>query len=287
MAKATKHFHDRMAIIFDLDKTLIPDSYDLLVQSMGHEPERFRAERVAPLLRDGWDASLARLHCVIQASRARDQRPVTREHLRELGRTLKPYPGVTDMFDRVRGFAREVAPRTQVEFYLLTCGYIEIPRAMSFAAQFTDIWGSQFHYDEQGEVLFPRSVITFPEKVRYVLQLAKGLGIAGPDSPAEVYRDIPEEQWHMPLDQIVYVGDGGSDMPVFSLLNDSGGLTIGVYRAESPVEWSGHAEMRADRRVENLARADYGEDSELMRSLELAVGSIGKLIELRRLGQDE
>jgi hypothetical protein len=45
--------------------------------------------------------------------------------------------------------------------------------------------------------------------------------------------------------------------------------------------------MRADRRVENLARADYGEDSELMRSLELAVGSIGKLIELRRLGQDE
>ena len=136
-------------------------------------------------------------------------------------------------------------------------------------------------------MLFPRSVITFPEKVRYILQLAKGLGISGPDSPAEVYRDIPEEAWHVPLDQIVYVGDGGSDMPVFSLLNDSGGLTIGVYKAELPGAWSGHAEMRADRRVENLARANYGEDSELMRSLELAVGSIGKRIELRRLGRDK
>lgn len=120
MTKATKHFHDRMAIVFDLDKTLIPDSYDLLVQSMGHEPARFRAERVASLLRAGWDASLARFHCIIQASRARDQRPVTREHLRELGRTLEPYPGVADMFDRVRGFAREVAPKTRVEFYSIS-----------------------------------------------------------------------------------------------------------------------------------------------------------------------
>ena len=56
-------------------------------------------------------------------------------------------------------------------------------------------------------------MITFPEKVRYTLSLAKGFNPSGPNTPSDVYRENPSEDWHVPLDQIIYVGHGGSDMP--------------------------------------------------------------------------
>ncbi len=98
---------------------------------------------------------------------------------------------------------------------------------------------------------------------------------------------MPEEEWHVPLDQVIYVGDGASDMPAFSLMNDHGGIAIGLYKGDTVEEWRGQAHMHAGRRVENLVPVDYSEESELMQSLTLAVESIAKRIALRRLGQGE
>jgi trehalose-6-phosphatase len=101
-----------------------------------------------------------------------------------------------------------------------------------------------------------------------------------------VYREVPENEWHVPLSQVIYVGDGASDMPAFALMNERRGLGIGVYKAESPQDWASRDEMYARRRVQNLAYADYTDGSELMKSLTLAVESICKEIALRKLGQD-
>ena len=116
--------------------------------------------------------------------------------------------------------------------------------------------------------------------------LYPGVGIQGANEPREVYRDVPEREWHVPLSQIIYVGDGASDMPVFELLNGNGGMAIGVYD-ESATDWDALQAVSQSRRVQNLAAADYGEESELMRSLKLAVQSVCKLIALRRMGKGE
>ena len=65
------------------------------------------------------------------------------------------------------------------------------------------------------------------------------------------------------------------------------GMGIGVFKAESAQDWRGYDDMDAGRRVQNLAPANYREDSELMRSLKLAVESICKRIALRRLSTGE
>ena len=129
-------------------------------------------------------------------------------------------------------------------------------------------------------------MITYSEKVRYVIQMAKGLGAEGDNEPANVYRDVPEEDWHVPYDQIIYVGDGASDMPVFELLYEHGGMGLGVVE-KSAEQWDALEKADADRRVQNLAPADYSEGSELMESLRLSVESICKLIALRKLGKGE
>ena len=287
MSRATEAFHNRVAVIFDFDKTLAPDSVDALLSHCGFDPERFREERVEPLKKDGWDATLAQFFRLIEASHSDEGPTITRRLVQEVGKKMDPYEGVPEMFEQVRKSVKAIGEEVEVEFYLLTCGFLQIPSSMAIAKNFEAIWGSEFHYDSNGEIAFAKQVITFPEKVRYILAMAKGLSPEGANEPADVYRQVPDEEWHVPLDQVVYVGDGGSDMPAFQLLNDRGGIAIGLFKGSSPDEWSGYDSMHARRRVQNLARADYRAGSELMRSLTLAVESLSKLIELRRLGIGE
>lgn len=148
------------------------------------------------------------------------------------------------------------------------------------------MWGCVFHSGDTGEITFIKRMISHPEKTRYLLQLAKGLG-AESGQPTDVYRDLPDDQRHLPLDQMIYVGDGSSDMPVFGFLNERQGIAIGVYKSQTAAAWSGHARMNAQRRVENLAPVDYGAAGEMMQPLTLAVESICKRIALRQISRGE
>jgi trehalose-6-phosphatase len=86
---------------------------------------------------------------------------------------------------------------------------------------------------------------------------------------------------------MIYVGDGASDVPCFSVLNDEGGIVIGVYKGDTAAKWSQQIQVTESQRVMNLAPADYQAESELMRSLTLAVESLCKQISLRQLSAGE
>lgn len=289
MPLATVPFHDRIAVVFDFDGTLAPDSFDALLARCGVDPARWREERLAPLAEAGWDAALARVWSLIELDREGRGRPVTAALLEEVGRELEPHPGVREMFGRLRGAAEAVAPGVEVEFRLLSSGFAHLQRASPIAGEFRAIWGTELHFaGGDGRLAFARQVVTHPEKVRYLLQLAKGLGTEGANAPADVWREAPKADWRVPLDQMVYVGDGASDLPAFQLMREGGGIGLGVFaRDGSAEEWSARGRMHRDRRVENLAAADFREGSELLRSATLAMEAVAKRVALRRLGAGE
>lgn len=158
------------------------------------------------------------------------------------GQQLAPFEGVPEMFDRLRQRAYKLNP--EVEFYLITCGMVEIARHNCIAAFFKAMWGCEFHYGEDGGV-------------------------------------------HIPLNQVIYVGDGAYDIPCFFVLNQEQGIVIRVYKKQPPAEWREVANISQSQRVANLAPADYQEDSELLQSLMLAVESICKQIALHQLSIGE
>ena len=286
MPAATTAFHNRIAVVFDFDDTLAPDSYFTLLRHLGVDPEEFEDKRVKPLSEAGWDDTLARFYQIIAEARRRNHFTLDVDFCRRVGEAIEPFPGVMEMFGKVQEWARAEVGDVDVEFYLLSAGFLDVHKQMEIAKKFTAMWGSEFYFDKTGEAVWCKQTITYSEKVRYILALAKGVGIQGANEPREVYRDVPEREWHVPLSQIIYVGDGASDMPVFELLNGNGGMAIGVYD-ESATDWDALQAVSQSRRVQNLAAADYGEESELMRSLKLAVQSVCKLIALRRMGKGE
>lgn len=287
MARATTALHERIAVVFDFDLTLGEGSVDVLLRRFDVDPERFRRECIQPLDDAGWDHSLARTKALVDLSE-RLGGAITCDVLEQVGRDTPLYPEVECMFERVRTAADAIAGGIAVEFYVLTAGFMEVPCATAIAHEFEAIWGSAGHFADDGRLVFPRRIVTYPEKVRYLLQLAKGLTSDGADAPADVYRDVPGDCWHVPFDQMVYVGDGASDLPAFDLIASRGGIAIGVFGPDkSASDWSEERDVHRGRRVQNLARADYGEGAELLRSLCLSVESIAKLVELRRLGRGE
>lgn len=285
--RATRAFHNRIAIVFDWDETLGPNSFDYLLESYDLDPARFRRRRVQPLAKSGWDITLAEMYCLIAESRGREDR-LTRDHFQRVGRKLQTYRGVRQMFGRIRRHARRIVSDIEVEFYLLTCGFLDLHRHAAIAREFTAMWGSEFFFGDDGAIEFAKQVITFQEKTLYLMAMAKGLPAAGPNEPEDVYQHVSGEDMHVPFDQIVYVGDGASDMPTFALMHQHGGLAVGVTKPGGQRgDWAGYPHVWEERQVQNLAPADFRPRSELLRSILLCVESIASKVQLRRLGQGE
>lgn len=283
---ATLPFHNRIAIAFDYDDTLAPDSYNFLLEHLGYERDAFNAERVQPLEDDGWDHIMARFYALIEESQ-QNGGSITKGLLEQLGRETEFFDELPQMFDRVRERAEAACPGVEVEFYLISSGIIEITQASVIAGEFETMWGCGFAFNDDGEVSFLKRVITHPEKTRYLRYLSQdGPGTARAE-PEALHDEPAHGERHVPLDQVIFVGDGASDMPAFRLLNEEGGVGIGLFLTDDESEWRGQEDVSPGRRVQNLAPADYSEDSELMQSLFRAVESIGKRIALRKMGRGE
>jgi hypothetical protein len=274
---------DVIALIFDFDDTLAPDSTSGFLDSIGVDTTRFWKEQVDPLLfEQDWDPVPAYLYGMLELSRSNAYGPITRQRLQDWGARLPLHDGVSTLFERLRQAVREVHPKVALEFYLISSGIGDIVRSTPIASAFTDIWASEFTYDESGHIAFPRRIVSFTDKTRYLFHIQKGIiGREAHNKPFEVNRKIPEDKLRVPFDQMVFVGDGYTDIPCFSLIRRAGGFAFGVWDPKHRDKRSRAWGFIEEGRVSNLNQARYDEDAELYQWLEEAVGSLAGRIALK------
>ena len=274
---------DVIALVFDFDDTLAPDSTSGFLQDMGVDVPAFWHDRVDPLLtQEDWDPVPAYLYQMLELSRSGQHGPITRDRLRDWGRRLPLHDGVPTLFDRLRARLRSAHPTVQLEFYLISSGIGDVLRETPIAGCFSDIWASEFHYDAQGAIDFPRRVVSFTDKTRYLFHIQKG--IIGPESrnkPFEVNRKVDPDKLRVPFEQMIFVGDGYTDIPCFSLIRRSGGVAFGVWDPRHKEKRSRAWGFIQEGRVSNLNQARFGEDAELYQWLEEAVESLAAQIVLK------
>ena len=284
---ATRGFHDRIVLVFDFDRTLSSGTVEALLERLRVEDSRsWREGKVQALVDDGWDEILAK-GWLLRRTAEEQGVDLTEELVKEVGRGLECYPGVEEAFPKLREIGRESSGGATVEIYVLSSGFVDLMTQSPVADLVDDIWGSSLHWGEDGLLVGVKRTIIHSEKARYLRALAKGLDIAGANEPQDVFRDEDDDEWHVPLDQMIYVGDGGSDLDAFRLLQQHGGIALAVDHSEDSEEWEADEHMFEGARVENLAPPDYKDGSEMYRSLALAVEAIAKKVALRRLGRGE
>lgn len=273
---------DVIALIFDFDDTLAPDSTSGLLGELGVDVERFWTEEVGPLLyQHDWDPVPAYLYKLIELSKNRSEGPITRQLLGEWGARLPLHDGVPTVFSRLRQKVRQAHPQIQLEFYLISSGIGDVVRHTPIAHEFTDIWASEFIYDDHGGIHFPKRIVSFTDKTRYLFHIQKGIvGPASRNKPFEVNKKIPQDRLRIPFKQMIFVGDGYTDIPCFSLVRNAGGTAFGVWDPRHRDKRSRAWGFIQEGRVSNLNQARYDEQAELYQWLEEAVESLASSIAL-------
>lgn len=125
--QATKPVCNQIAVVFDFDDTLAPDTFDELIKRLGLDVNEFRQQHYEPLKEAGWDHVAARFYCLIQESKRRKEK-ITKDYLVQFGQDLQPFKDVTEMFDRLQQKVQELNPQIELEFYIITGGFAEVVR---------------------------------------------------------------------------------------------------------------------------------------------------------------
>lgn len=201
---------------------------------------------------------------------------LTNKRLAELGEQIKLAPGLPDFFDRMRRIVGDDATyskhEVKLEHYIVSTGL----RAMidgSAVRKFVDgVWACDLlpepappGYKDQleaggGEVLTSIGyTIDNTSKTRAIFEINKGVNVQQ-DRAVTVNTLIPEDQRRVPIRNMVYIADGPSDVPSFSVVNRMGGKTLGVY-APGEANYENAASLEEQGRVNSIAEADYSEGS--------------------------
>jgi hypothetical protein len=92
-------------------------------------------------------------------------------------------------------------------------------------------------------------------KTRAVWEINKGVNIEA--GKIGVNDFIAQEDRRVPIPNMIYVADGPTDVPIFSILNQYGGRTLGVYNPAQDAHFLGAKRLREQGRVQEIVEADY------------------------------
>ena len=157
-----------------------------------------------------------------------------------------------------------------LEHYVITGGIREVLEGSSIRPHVKSIFGSEFDEDGEGNLRFPKRGVGHTQKTQYLFRINKGYL----DLHKDVNDHMPREERRIPFANMVYIGDGPTDVPCFAVMSDNGGRTLAVYDADKPRSFQAGMQLRKAQRVDELAEADYRRGSHLRRVLEYMVREI-------------
>jgi phosphoglycolate phosphatase-like HAD superfamily hydrolase len=274
-----------IAVIFDFDDTLLPDSTSALLREHGIDPEEFWTVRAKKLVEQGYDPPLAYLNLLLQEVGGR-LGELRNADLEKLGSRLDAtwFPGLPDLFEDLRkqvGEYRDVS----IEFYIISGGLQPIMDGSEYVRRyFRAAYGCQLGEDPTtNRIAYVKRCITFTEKTRYLFEINKGVPPEkSRTQPHLVNEYVPEDKRPVPFRNMIYVGDGLTDIPCFSLIEKNGGVAFGVFQSgQESAKQAFQRFLEKTRRVHSLHHPDYRPDAELGSLLRAAVSSVCSQIMIR------
>ena len=250
-----------IAIMYDFDKTLCTkDMQDYgFIPSLEMQPGEFWKMVNVCGTEAEMDGVLAYLYTMIGECRRRGM-PLTRERLVESGRGIELFPGVRKWFDRINLYG--AAQGVQIEHYVISSGLREIIEGSGIADKFTKIFACEFMYDESGEALWPKTAVNYTNKTQFVYRINKG--VLDISNDVDLNRSMPDDSKRVPFTNMIYIGDGLSDVPCMKMMKAYGGCAIAVYQENNREKVE---ELLLGDRVDFIFPADYTERSQLNKTV--------------------
>lgn len=243
-----------IAFLYDFDKTLCTTDMEnySFIPSLGLTPEEFWPLANGFGRENHVDSVLAYMYTMVNEARKRNS-PFTRSDLVEMGKSVELFPGVKEWFARIDAFGRELG--VQVEHYVLSTGLQEIIEGSGIFDCFKEVYASEYYYDENGLPIWPKLAVNFTSKTQFVYRINKGILDVSNDH--DLNASMPDDSKRVPFTNMIYVGDGLSDVPCMKMMRAYGGQAIAVYQEDG--NRAAVEDLLATGRVDYAFPADYRE----------------------------
>jgi len=266
MAKPT------IALIYDFDKTLCTtdmQEYDF-IKNLGIEPNEFWAEAGRMTSKHGMDRILSYMLVMIKKCKEKNI-PLTKEYLNKCGENVVLYRGAQTWFDRINEFGESKG--VNVEHYIISSGVTEIIEGTPIAKYFKKIYGCKFVYDDNGEAIWPATAINYTLKTQYIFRISKGVL----DSIDDDNLNKHTQEKRIEYRNMIYIGDGLTDIPCMKLTREKGGRAIALYQSGKKNTVS---QLVKENRINFGCVADYSQNSTLEKIVKLMIENLAILEDL-------
>ena len=249
-----------VALIYDFDGTLSPGNMQEygFIQAIGETPEAFwdKSNQVP----QGQEVSSILSYMKLMIDEARKKGiSLTRDSFVSFGRNIELYEGVREWFSLINRYGEEHG--VNIEHYVNSSGQTELIEGSPIASEFKKIFACSFWYDESGVAVWPAVAIDYTGKTQYIFKIAKG--ILDISDNTKVNESLAEDEKPIPFTNMIYLGDGTTDIPCMKIVKMFGGNSIAVYNPDDGRKRSKARQLLEQDRVNFCCKADYKAGGEI------------------------
>lgn len=270
-----------IALIYDFDGTLAPGNMQErnFIPAIGMNTKKFWKEVNDEAKKHQADNIL--IYMKIMLDKAKSSSVAIRKNdFKNFGKDLNFFSGVLPYsengikekgwFDRIDAYGN--ASGINVEHYIVSSGIREMIEGTPIFKKFRVIYASSFYYDQNGVAVWPALALNYTTKTQYLFRINKGCLDITDDKDINKY--IPDKKRPLPFTNMIYIGDGETDIPCFKLIKDKGGHSIAVYKSNTRGAKDKSNQLINDGRVNYIAPADYKVNSTVDRIVKALIDKV-------------
>lgn len=250
-----------VALMYDFDKTLCTKDMQEygFIPDLKMEANDFWAEVNKLTDTESMDSILAYMYLMVEKCKEQKLK-ISKKYFNDLGKGIEFFEGVESWFDRINKYGEETG--VIIEHYIVSSGIKEIIEGTSIADCFKKIYACEFMYNHNNKVIqWPKVAVNYTAKTQFLFRINKGVLEIDSNSSNRLNQFTPENDRRVPFRNMIYIGDGLTDVPCMKLVKSYGGQSIAVYDPQKG-NTAAKTLLEADR-VNHIVSADYSEGSEL------------------------
>lgn len=268
-----------IALMYDFDKTLCTNDMQnyTFIPNLGIDTNSFWAESNALAKKEDMDGLLSYMYFMLKEAISKNI-SITRENFVKLGKGIEYYPGVEQWFERINQYGKERG--VTIEHYIISSGLQEIIEGSSIYKYFKKTYACEFLYDVNKVAVWPKNVVNYTTKTQFLFRINKGVLDVYENNKLNTY--TPENERRIPFRNMIYIGDGMTDVPCMKLVKANGGQSIAVFKKRNKTI---AAKLMNENRVDFITEANYSENSELDNIVKTIIDKmmvVDRLTELHR-----
>ncbi len=280
MTKSRIFNRNTIAMIYDFDGTLSPQPMQeyTVLPKIGIQPKVFWKD-VNQVARETLsEPMLVYMRLLIEKAEEKKIH-IGKSDFADMAKEIKYFPGVESWFGRINNFVNSGAKiKINVEHYIISSGMKEILNGISIKNNFKQIYASEYYFNHHGMATFPKLLITGTSKTQFIFRINKGKQRIS----ESINEYMPKEKRPIPFPNIIYIGDGTTDVPSMTVTKFNGGHTFAVYQKRSSKGAKVCRELLNEGRVHFIAPADYSKDSLLEKRVRLILKTVIADIECQK-----